>query len=232
MVYRQTVRSETIRAASRSRILRSAKKLFAERGYDRTTMQDIVRDAKTSIGNAYFYFSNKEDLVTSLLEESLRLTWARADEVIASVEPGAAQIAVAVYANIMTFLTSEKDLARIAMTGEPRVMRHILGLLGERLIALFHANFPGRSEKEILMTAIAVGGANRTAIELFLTGQLDVDARELADFLVRWHLRAFNLPEPEIARVLRIAERTIKPGRAGKKTAARRDAPRKKAFVF
>src|SRR5882672_6824891 len=105
MVYRQTVRSETIRAAAKSRILRSAKKLFAERGYDRTTMQDIVRDAKTSIGNTYFYFSNKEALLGSLLEESVRATWARADAVIASVEPGPARIAVAVYANIMSFLT-------------------------------------------------------------------------------------------------------------------------------
>ncbi|HKC81777.1 MAG TPA: helix-turn-helix domain-containing protein [Gemmatimonadaceae bacterium] len=232
MVYRQTPRSEKVRAAAKARILRSAKKLFGERGYDQTTMQDVVRDAKTSIGNAYFYFSNKGDILTCLLEEAVYETWARADEVLASVEPGAARIAVAVYANIMNFLTADKDMALMAVTGEPSVVRHILGMHSERLIALFIANFPDRGEKELLMTAVAVGGANRTAIELFLTGQLDVDPRELADFLVRWHLRAFNLPKPEIDRVLRIAVRTIKPGPASRRSPAGRKTGRTKAFTF
>lgn len=221
MVYRQTTRSAKVRATARARILRAARKLFSEHGYDKTTMQDIVREAKTSIGNAYFYFSNKEDLLTSLLEEAARATWARADEVVASVEPGAARIAVAVYANIMNFLTSDRNLTRIAVTGEPRVVLHIVELHLARLTALFTANFPGRSERDLLMTAAAVGGANRTAIELCLTGRLDIPARELADFLVRWHLRAFNLPEREIARVLRIAARTIKSEPAAKRVPGR-----------
>lgn len=222
MVYRQNVRSETVRAAARSRILRSARKLFAERGYDETTMQDIVRDAKTSIGNAYFYFANKVDLLTSLLEEGIRETLARADEVLATVEPGPARIAVTVYANIMNFLTTGSDLARIAVTGEPSVVRRIVGMQLKRLIALLHANFPDRTEKEILMTAIAVGGANRLAIELVLTGQIDLHPREVADFLVRWHLRALNLPEAEIDRVLLIATRTIKPVPATRSPARRK----------
>jgi AcrR family transcriptional regulator len=211
MVYRQNVRSETVRAAARSRILRSAKKLFAERGYDETTMQDIVRDAKTSIGNAYFYFANKVDLLTILLEEGIRDSVPRADAVIATIEPGAARIAVMVYSNLMYFLTTARDLSRIAITGEPSVVRHIVGLQLERLVALFDANLPGRSEKEILMSAIAVGGANRLAIELSLSGRLDVDPSEIASFLVRWQLRALNLPEPEIDRLLLIATQSIKP---------------------
>jgi AcrR family transcriptional regulator len=227
MVYRQTTRSAKVRASARARILRAAKRLFSENGYDQTTMQDIVQEAKTSIGNAYFYFSNKEDLLTSLLEEAVSATWAHADEVIASVEPGAARIAVAVYANIINFLTSDRNLALIAVSGEPRVVLHIVELHRARLTALFAENFPGRGEKELLMTTTAIGGANRTAIELCLTGQLDIPARELADFLVRWHLRAFNLPEREINRVLRIASRTIKSEPASEEAQRRQKTSRK-----
>jgi len=191
-------------------------------------MQDIVRDAKTSIGNAYFYFANKVELLKSLLEEGVRDSVARADEVITTVEPGPARVAVMVYSNIMNFLTTVRDLSRIAITGEPSVVRHIVGMQLERLIALFEANLPGRTEKEILMSAIAVGGANRLAIELSLSGRLDVDPSEIASFLVRWHLRAFNLSEPEIDRVLLIATRSIRPV-AATKSAARRKTRRKKA---
>ena len=210
MVYRRSPRSERARAEARARILRSARTLFSKRGYDATTMQDIVREAETSIGNAYFYFANKEDLLTTLLEDAIRATWARADAVIATVEPGAARIAVAVYANILSVLGADRDMAQIAVTGVPSVVRRIIELHFARLITLFTENFPERSEKAILMTAAAVGGANRSAVELCLTGHLDIPPKELADFLIRWHLRAFDVPEREIARVLRVAARTVK----------------------
>jgi AcrR family transcriptional regulator len=227
MVYRQTARSEKVRSASRARILRAALKLFSERAYDETTMQDIVREAKTSIGNAYFYFANKGDLLATLLEEAVGETWARAEEVSASVEPGAARVAVALYANIMSFLTSDKDLARIALTGEPAVVRHIVAKQRARFVALFAANFPGHSKKELLMTTAAIVGANRMALELFISGELDIPARELVEFLLRWHLRAFNLPEREITRVVRLAARTVKPKPAANKAPGRLKGPRK-----
>ncbi|HMF88045.1 MAG TPA: helix-turn-helix domain-containing protein [Gemmatimonadaceae bacterium] len=211
MVYRQTPRSAKVRATARARILGAAKKLFSERGYDKTTMQDIVREARTSIGNAYFYFSNKEALLESLLEESAHALWARADAVIASAESGAARFAVGAYANTLSLLTSDKDLARIALTGEPRVVRNIVELHRAKIATLFAASFPDHSERQLPMTTAAILGANTLAIELFLRGELDIPAQELAEFLVRWHLRALDLPEREIARVLRIATHTIKP---------------------
>jgi AcrR family transcriptional regulator len=218
MVYRQTPRSAKVRATAKARILRAARKLFSERGYDRTTMQDIVREAKTSIGNAYFYFSNKEALLAFMLEESAHASWARADAVIASTEPGAAQVAVAVYANFMRLLTSDRDLARIALTGEPGVVRHIVELHRARLTTLIAANFPDRADRELRMTTAAILGANRLALELTLTGQLDIPAPELMEFLVSWHLRALDVPDREIARVLRIAAQTIKSEPAAKQT--------------
>jgi hypothetical protein len=134
---------------------------------------------------------------------------------------------VAVYANLMNLLTTDKDLARIALTGEPGVVRHIVELHRARLVALFLANFPGRSEKELLITTAAILGANRMALELFVMGELDIPARELTHFLLRWHLRAFNLPEQEIARALRIAARTVKPKPAVNQAPRRPKTPRK-----
>ena len=230
MVYRQTARSAKVRATARAKILRAARKLFSERGYDETTMQQIVREAKTSIGNAYFYFSNKEDLLTTILEESIRSTWARADPLIDSVEPGAARIAVAVYGNIIHLLTSEKDLARIAVTGAPRAVRRLVELSFERLMGLLAANFPDQSAEDRITCAVAIGGANRTGIELSLTGQIDVPPRELAVSLLTWHLRALNLPEVEIARVLGIVALMVTADEAVTKPPPRPKASRAKAL--
>jgi AcrR family transcriptional regulator len=205
MVYRRTARSEKVREASRARLLAAARKLFGRHGYEATTMQQIVREAGTSIGNAYFYFTNKEELLKTLLDEALRASWARIDPVIAAVEPGPARIAVAVYSNMMTLLTSEKDIAAAAVNGAPAAVQHLVAMSWERLVRLFKENFPDRKEKHLVMCAAAVGGANRTAIEFTLAGIMKVPPRELGDYMVRWHLRALDLPPRQIDRVVKIA---------------------------
>ena len=48
---------------TRTLILGTALRLFEERGYDRTTMRAIAKEAGVSVGNAYYYFSSKEHLV-------------------------------------------------------------------------------------------------------------------------------------------------------------------------
>jgi AcrR family transcriptional regulator len=56
---KNTSKSEQTRAL----ILRTAMRLFQERGYDRTTMRAIATEAGVSVGNAYYYFAGKEHLI-------------------------------------------------------------------------------------------------------------------------------------------------------------------------
>ena len=48
-------------------ILESAARLFAERGYAATSMQDIGVELGTSRSSLYHYFSNKEEMLTRLV---------------------------------------------------------------------------------------------------------------------------------------------------------------------
>ena len=51
---------------TRERILESALWLFAERGYEATTMRDVARGAGASLGLAYRYFASKEEFALAL----------------------------------------------------------------------------------------------------------------------------------------------------------------------
>ncbi len=53
-------------------ILEAARKVFAEKGYKRATINDIAREAEFSPGTLYLYFKNKEELYTSLAIDMLR----------------------------------------------------------------------------------------------------------------------------------------------------------------
>ncbi|MEU7167930.1 TetR family transcriptional regulator [Streptomyces morookaense] len=48
---------------TRTLILETAMRLFQERGYDKTTMRAIAKEAGVSVGNAYYYFAGKEHLI-------------------------------------------------------------------------------------------------------------------------------------------------------------------------
>lgn len=54
-------------------------RLFAETGYDRTTMRAIAAEAGVSVGNAYYYFASKDQLIQGFYDEiaKVHLTTAR-----------------------------------------------------------------------------------------------------------------------------------------------------------
>jgi AcrR family transcriptional regulator len=51
---------------TRERILEAALGLFADKGYEATTMRDVAREAGTSLGLAYRYFASKEEFALAL----------------------------------------------------------------------------------------------------------------------------------------------------------------------
>lgn len=58
---------------TRRRIVEAALRLFEERGYERTTMRAVAAEAGVSLGNAYYYFTSKEQLVQGFYDRMQRL---------------------------------------------------------------------------------------------------------------------------------------------------------------
>jgi AcrR family transcriptional regulator len=61
----KAVKSEQTRAV----IVETALRLFRERGYEATTMRAIAKEAGVSVGNAYYYFGSKEELIQAYYDE-------------------------------------------------------------------------------------------------------------------------------------------------------------------
>ncbi|MDM7991592.1 TetR family transcriptional regulator [Arthrobacter sp. zg-Y877] len=57
-----TVKSEQTRRL----LIDTALRLFAAQGYEKTTMRAIALEANVSVGNAYYYFRSKDDLIHEL----------------------------------------------------------------------------------------------------------------------------------------------------------------------
>ncbi|MBA0050598.1 TetR/AcrR family transcriptional regulator [Streptomyces sp. AJS327] len=69
------------------RLMAEATRLFATRGYDRTSVQEIVRAAGVTKGALYHYFGSKEDLLHEVYGRLLRLQQERLDAVADTDRP-------------------------------------------------------------------------------------------------------------------------------------------------
>ena len=54
---------------TRDRLYATATRLIAQRGYDATTLRDVARDARVSVGLLYRYFPSKQAIVITLYDE-------------------------------------------------------------------------------------------------------------------------------------------------------------------
>ncbi len=61
------MRRQSLKEKKRLEIIRSACRLFSERGYYNTTMPDIAQAVGMSVGNLYNYFESKEELAKEIM---------------------------------------------------------------------------------------------------------------------------------------------------------------------
>jgi len=65
-------RKERERENRRQQIMIAARRVFAEKDYDKATMEDIAKEAELSPGTLYLYFKSKDELYASLCLRVLR----------------------------------------------------------------------------------------------------------------------------------------------------------------
>jgi AcrR family transcriptional regulator len=203
MPYRITERAEQRRQAMRQRLIQAACTLFVRQGYAATTMQQIVQEAGTSIGNCYFYFSNKEALLQAVVEDFAHQIGQAIDAAIAAVPPGPEQLAVALAHGVKAAL-AQADLARVLLVeaNMPRLRTIVLNYFAARLPYLLEEGEQHGNEAQMLLTTLAWQGAVFQILEAAIRGSVEADATTVTHFLIRWNLRAIGVSEEQITEIL------------------------------
>ncbi len=201
MPYRPTAKTAQNKEAMRQRLVAAARRLFAAQGYAATTLQQIVAEARTSIGNCYFYFAGKEALLLSVAEQFRDEVAQEIDAATAPLAPGPHLLATAVYTGVLAVLR-QPEVARVALfeTTLPSV-RAVAAELFTARIRRALAGMPDwvNQGQHPALGAHAWRGAIQATLEGVLSGQVTADPEAVARFLARWNLQALGLPEAAIA---------------------------------
>ncbi|MBX6368248.1 MAG: TetR/AcrR family transcriptional regulator [Rhodospirillales bacterium] len=90
-----------------SEISAAALRLFVERGYAATRLDDVAAVAGISKGTLYLYFANKEELFKAVVRETVVISLDRAERIAAEHEGSAAALLGKVMAHFAAMLETE-----------------------------------------------------------------------------------------------------------------------------
>ena len=105
-------RKERDRQLRQADILHASEHIFAQKGYDKATMQDIAREAQYATGTVYLYFKDKESLYFSLLEEKISDMMSIIKEKTAGVKDVKIMLNILIYESL-AFFENNQDFFHI-----------------------------------------------------------------------------------------------------------------------
>lgn len=203
MPYRVTERGEKRREERRASIVATARRLFAVQGYEATSMQRVAQEARTSIGNCYFYFRNKEDLLRAVIEEVNSEIGREIDAAIAQAPIGPARLVTAIDAGVRALLNRSAVMRLVLVeAANPALRDTVSSIYIDRVQRFFTAAPELLHGLDRDLVAQAWEGALFNVMRAAVTSAGDAEAEVLSAFLIRWNLRALGLSEETIEQAI------------------------------
>ncbi|MBH8551799.1 TetR/AcrR family transcriptional regulator [Nostocaceae cyanobacterium CENA357] len=140
-------------AAKKEAILNAAKQRLRKYGIQKTTMQEIAKDAGIAVGTLYLYFKNKDEILIATAENYAQIHLADAEKILSSQNPPNEKLKTYIINRFRAVKDSRisgshaAELARTVIRLQPRlheeqsnrVRKNVLAILQEGIQTnLFH----------------------------------------------------------------------------------------------
>ncbi len=125
------------------KLLRSAEAVFAERGFEMTSVSQICRHAGVAQGTFYLYFANKEDVFVRLVKDLEERLLARLEAAVPPSAPPKDKLFHA-YEAFLDFLTENERMFRIFREAEfvrQEIPRHFYAAVAKIFAAIVREGF-------------------------------------------------------------------------------------------
>jgi AcrR family transcriptional regulator len=188
----------------REQIIVVSKRLFATKGYSAASISDIVGETGYPVGTIYTYFSNKEEILTAIVDEGWQDTLERLEQALALVPSAPDKLSLLVN-RFLPALFDDSELIHIVLTETVSLTR-----LPEKLEKLSAVIFPilrevagsddqgAFSDMKSMQAALVVyflGILN--AVRLTESVPLGFDRNDILNFLRDSVSRSMNITLPE-----------------------------------
>jgi AcrR family transcriptional regulator len=190
---------------AKERILKVCVRLFLEKGYKRTTLAEIIREADVSCSSFQNIFQAKDGVLTELVEFMFSSQFGTAKDIAGAGLPPVCVYAVET-AIQLTLTELNENLREIYIEAytQKDASEYIHREMAKELPRIFGGYLPGLTERDFYEMEIGSGSVMRGYMAHPCDGELTLE-RKLQLFLTM-SLRAYKVPEEELERVLAFIE--------------------------
>jgi TetR/AcrR family transcriptional regulator, cholesterol catabolism regulator len=174
-------------ANRRELIIKSAARLFREKGYESTSVRELADAVNLQSGSLFFHFSSKEEILLSVLESGLLRSVAILDRHLATARTPREKLAAILHGHLTAVLGEERDAFTVVL----RDWRGLSAPSRKRVIALrdHYEKHIAKVLDEIAEARLIPG--NTRLFRLFLLGALN--------WTVQWYRPDGDLTIDELA---------------------------------
>jgi TetR/AcrR family transcriptional regulator, cholesterol catabolism regulator len=171
----------------RELILKTAARLFREKGYEGTSVRDLANAVNIQSGSLFFHFSSKEEILLSILESGLIRAIAILNRNLAGAHTPREKLAALLHGQLRAILVEERDAFTTVLTDwrtlSPRSRKKVIALRDE---------YEGHVKKVLdELSATGVIPPDNRMFRLFLLGAMN--------WTVQWYRPDGDLTVDELA---------------------------------
>lgn len=193
------MKREIHEAEVRKNIIRAARKLFMQQGYESTTVRQIKDAAGVKIGTLYHFYKNKEDIFAVIVSESFFRVLERTKRLTQNniLLDIAAELAWHVYTMVLHAQSAELYLVSY---NSLKIGNQLLNDQTERSIELFGSQLPNWTTNDHRCYAMLAKGMMQSISLQAVAGTLE-EPEPVIRRSIEMLLMVLDTPAPEIAKI-------------------------------
>lgn len=109
-------KDDNLSLPAKQRILKAAEEIFAEKGYDGSSVSEIAKRAGISKTQIFYYFESKKDLLTGLIEDCMSSIMPYRNTLWDNVDKSSKSDITEFIDSLSKILETKRDIIRIGLT--------------------------------------------------------------------------------------------------------------------
>lgn len=194
MVLRGKTKQEALSEFRSAEILQAAQKVFAQKGFSQTTVEEIAQAAGVAKGTLYLYFPSKREIYLGALRQGIGVLQERTRQKVEAARTAPEKL-LAFISSRVKYFEENRDFFKIyhsefanLVTGSPRLDPNFKDLYGKPVALLESVLQEGIRKREIRavpagLTAFAIYQMTREMIVRRVLGWSETSAAEETEFI-------------------------------------------------
>lgn len=203
--YLEPEKTEPQNAATATRILDAARRLFLEKGFQATTTRDIATEAGVTLGLLPYYYKTKENLAHKVAYELMEQFYRQFDHTQLRALSSAEQmyaLNLLIYERMFTDHSFGNFLFELAATTE--TTDDFTSVFWELSLNAIREYKLSVTEEENRFYITAIMGSRKMLLQRYWRGEIPLSYEQLNDLMISNYLYNIGLPDEEIARVISV----------------------------